>query len=259
MPKVTRSPPPVSNILATNLAIEKTPVHYASDSELNLTSTGSENLNITDNITKRAKRRLTDTPGSFDDFLCEFKQMFENLRSYQESKFIALSTSISTLIEQNTEFKKSIDIMSSQYDTLVDKVATLKSDNQQYKTHIKSLESKIDMLERDSKTTSVELRNIPKLEQENKESLYQVVKTLASIIGSIPGVQDSEIREIYRMKNQAIVVNFTTSSRKENLVQKFKEVNKEKRQSSKSPIDTSTLTLPAVSFILQGSWQKIVK
>lgn len=244
MPNVEPSPPPVSSILAASSAIDKTPTHYASDSELNLTSTGSMNLDFTDNITKRAKRRLADTPGSSDDLICEFKRMFESLRSDQETKFIALSTSINTLIEQNTEIKKSMEIMSSQYNTLVDKVATLESDNQHYKSHIKSLEAKIDMLERDSKSTSVELRNIPRLEQENKESLSQVVKTLASVIGSVPELQYSEIREIFRMKNQAILVNFTTSSRKENLVQRFKEFNKEKRQSSKSPIDTSTLTLP---------------
>lgn len=243
MPKLQRSPPS-NQVSDINLAIDHSPSHYGSDSDLNLSSTGTARHDSMINFSKRVKRRLADTPGCTDDLLSEFKQMFEELHSSQESRFTALNSSIGTLIEQNSEIKKTVETMSSQYDALVTKFEALEKDNQLYKARIKSLETKIDILERDSKSTSIELRNIPKPDDENKQSLFTIIKNIALALGSVPQIQDTEIRDIFRTKTKAIVVNFTTTTTKENLVQRYKDYNKEKRQSNQPSLNTSTLNLP---------------
>lgn len=43
------------------------------------------------------------------------------------------------------------------------------------------------------------------------------------------------------------MVNFTTTSRKEDLVQRYKKYSKEKRQSSQPPLNTAALNMPGPS------------
>lgn len=243
MPKVKRTPPK-SGESVTNITSEHSPTYYGSDSELNLSSTGSLKHERILNISKRVKHRITDTPGCSEEYLTEFRHMFDKLHSHQETKFAALNSSLSTLIEQNTEIQKTVDFMSSQYDVLVTKLETVEKDNQNLKSHIKALEIKIDTLEKDSKSTTIELRNIPIQNQEDKQSLCTTIKNLGTAIGSTSIIQEVEIRDIFRKKTEAIVVDFTTTSRKEDLVQRYKRFNKENRQSNQPPLNTVALNIP---------------
>ncbi|XP_028159846.1 uncharacterized protein LOC114352433 [Ostrinia furnacalis] len=243
MPKTQRTPPQGFNV-DTIRTPEHSPTHYGSDSDLNLSSTGTVKHDSLLNITKRAKRKFSDTPGCSADHLNEFRQMFEKLQSHQEAKFATLNSSIQTLIEQNTEIRKTVDFMSSQYDTLVNKIESVENENKDLKSHIKSLEQKVDALEKDSKSTSIELRNLPKLEQEDKHSLCNTIININTAVGSTSTLQESEIRNIYRTKTEAIVVEFTTTSRKEDLVQKYKIYNKEQRHANQPQLNTVTLNIP---------------
>lgn len=241
MPRVQRSPPQSADKLTTKSKLS--PTHYGSDSDTNLSSIGSFKQDSNLNITKRIKRRLAVTPSNSDELIREFRAMYEKLHSQQESKFLILNASISSLIEQNTEIKKSIEFMSSQYDAVISKIETLEAENQKHKTYIKTLETKLNLLEKDSKSSSIELRNIPQLEPENKQSLSNTIKTLATVIDADPIIQESEIRNIYRSKTQAIIVEFTTTFRRESLIQKFHEYNKVKRQNNQRPLGTSALKI----------------
>lgn len=93
--------------------------------------------------------------------------------------------------------------MASQYDALVNKLETVERDNQYLKSHIKTLEYKIDTLEKDSKSTSIELRNVPKSNLVDKQSLSSTIGNLGTTIGSTSLIQDTEIRDIYRTKSEA--------------------------------------------------------
>lgn len=239
MPKVQRTPPQTAESVS-----ERSPTHYGSDSDLNLSSTGTIKHESILNITKRAKRRLTDTPGCSDELLSEFRQMFDKFHSYQETKFETLNSSINTLIEQNNDIQKTVDCMSTQYNDLVSKLETVERDNNNLKSYIKNLETKIDILEKDSKSTTIELRNVPKQSQEDKSSLCSTIKNLGTAIGSKSPIEELEIRDIYRTRTEAIVVDFTTTARKEDLVQRYRKYNKERRQSNQPPLNTAALKIP---------------
>lgn len=132
----------------------------------------------------------------------------------------------------------------TQYDGLVTKLETVERDNSNLKSYVKKLEEKIDLLEKDSKSTSIELRNVPITSQENKQSLCSTIKKLGTVIGSSPPILDSEIRDIYRTKAEVIVVSFTTTSRKEDLVGRYKKYNKDQRQSKQPTLNSEALKIP---------------
>jgi hypothetical protein len=236
MPRVNRTPPKNNEVPPS--------ITSKSDSDIFLSSTGAEGQENLLNITKRVKRRPDDTPGNSDMIIADCRKMFDRLHSQQEFKFKVLNTSINTLIEQNTDIQKSVDFMSTQYDVLVSKMEALEKDNYSYKTHIRVLEAKLEGLERNTKSTSIEVRNIPKLELETKQSLCTTINSIRSIISAGPPIQEIDIRDIYRTKGQAIVVDFTTATRKETLVGKFKEYNKGKRLANQPPLGTSALNIP---------------
>lgn len=240
MPKTQRSPPETSHT-TTPVSHDNTAPCSGSDSDLNLISTDQDNFS---QITKRAKLRLTNKPGKSDEVLNEFRLMFEKIQSNQETKYTALNSSINTILEQNLELQKKVDLLSSRCDTLVNKLEAVESDNKQLKTQIKSLDQKLETLERDARSTSIEIRNVPSQEHEDKSSLYNTVKIINSAIGCTTPVQESEIRNIYRNKTKAILVDFTTSSRKEELIQKYKQFSKEQRLSKQSPLSTANLNIP---------------
>ena len=258
MPQVQRTPPQGNESLL-NKAPECTPSHYASDSDLNMTSTGTVKEDNILFITKRAKHRLVESPGCSDALLGEFKRMFDELHSHQETKFTILNTSINGLNEQNTDIQKSVDLMASQYNTLVSRMDDLEKDNQAYKSQIKTLESKIEFLETGNRSTTIELRNIPKNIPESRESLCTMVQSICSTVKSEPQLQELEVKDIFRTKSNTIVVNFTTITRKENVIRKYKEYNKLKRFAKLPLLNSLDLKIPGPTkpvFLLESLTSK---
>ncbi|XP_063823055.1 uncharacterized protein LOC135072955 [Ostrinia nubilalis] len=151
------------------------------------------------------------------------------------------SQRLTTLIEQNSEIKKSVDSMAAKYESLLNKVDVLEKENSQFKTEIRTLENKVELLEKEAKSTSIEIRNIPKADQENKKSLTETVKTIASIVET--DLDEGEIKDIFRTKSSAIVVQFTSVIRKQTVISKFKEFNKTKRTTQEAQLNTETLGL----------------
>ncbi|CAG5023800.1 unnamed protein product [Parnassius apollo] len=239
MSKIQRTPPQIPLFRLADNKCQSTV--YGSDSALNISCTSVDEQDNLINITKRTKRRLIDTPVTSN---LSIEKMFNELRLYQDNKFDVINSSISTLIEQNKEIQKSVDFMSEQYDTLVHKLNSIEKENQQYKSQIKSLESKVDVLEKGLRSTTVEIRNIPILEQENKQRLTTTIKNICSAVDSNPLLQDLEVRDVFRTKTNAIMVDFTTTTRKENFISKYREFNKLKRTKKEPQLNTQIINIP---------------
>lgn len=234
MPKTQHSP-------KKNTPKNISPKHYGSDSALNKDSSTDYDQDNLLNITKRLKRRLVETPGSCDS---NVENKIDELRSYQEYKFEILTTAISTLIEQNSEIKKSVEFMSAQYDSLINKVDILEKDNTRYKSQIQTLENKLDIIERTSRSTSIEIRNFPIIEKENKQVLTSSLKSISEIVKSTPPLQDLEVRDIHRTKSSSIVVDLTTTARRDSLISKYRDYNKSQRNIKEPQLNTQSLSLP---------------
>lgn len=231
-----RTPPKPS----TRLSIPTSPVtSYGSDSQLNLESTFTEHVN------RRLKRKLSGahSPEKLT-LINEMKEMFTAFEAQQNSRFEKLLETVNTIKDQNTEFQKCIEFLSSKYDDVMDRLTTVVNQNRNYEHKIAALESKIEQIERNSRATAVEIRNIPIQPLENKTTLRSIVKRVGeSIEQPLP---DSVIYDVYRIKAKSetknhIVVNFTTIASKDSFIQQCRNYNKKKTDKK---LNTSILQLP---------------
>ena len=236
---VKRSPPGKSLPLSV-----PQPLQYGSDSALNITST-EPHTNLDNFVTKRQKRTFTeDISDHSQTTFSELKSLFMDLKSQQELKFNELRDSMKSIMSQNIEIETSVKHMSDQYDDLLKKVVTLEHENISYKKHIKLLESKLDILEKNSRNTTIEIRNIPIQPHDNRPSILKMVKDIGNSLNLESEIQDLEVKDIYRKKSNAIVVDFTTTSRKESVIGSFRQFNKQKRENNLPQLNTQHINLP---------------
>ncbi|KAL0830980.1 hypothetical protein ABMA28_001868 [Loxostege sticticalis] len=233
---VQRSPPGPLSLLSP---AKTNTIHYNSDSALNMATTSAQDENYF-NITKRHKRCFDD---SVDLAATSNREVLE-LQSLSDSRFEILNSSLLTIMAQNQAIQKSIESMSIKHEQLLLKVNTLEKENCEQRTRMLALENKIDMLERSNRSTSLEIRNLPKQKVENKGILRSIIKSLSSALDTDKPIEESEIRDVYRNQSETIVVDFTTTSRKEDLISNYRNFNKTKRQNKERLFNSEHLKLP---------------
>ncbi|CAF4882623.1 unnamed protein product [Pieris macdunnoughi] len=145
---------------------------------------------------------------------------------------------------QNQEIQKSVENLTSRHDELLQKISDLEEDKDKLKQRVSSLESKLDLLEKSSCCTKIEMRNLPKQENQTKKILIGSILSLGSTIGLDMPVSESEIKNIFRSKNEAIIVDFTTTSRKEDIITKYKNYNRLQRANKQPLLNTDIFNLP---------------
>lgn len=220
------------------------PGHYGSDPTINR----SPNINDeTCNVTKRHKRTVDSFSETSPSTMAEIKSLFSELKLQQERKFDGLTSVMNTVIEQNQEIKHSVEFMSKQYDEMLSKMNHLETQNAEYKRQINLLENKLESVEKNSRASAIEIRNIPKLKQENKQILCEIVKNIVSVVSPQNCVHESELRDVFRTRSDAIVVDFTTIIRKDSLLHKIKEHNKVKREQKAPQLNTQHINLECPS------------
>ncbi|CAG9790386.1 unnamed protein product [Diatraea saccharalis] len=234
-----RSPPQYQAKQATT-----TVSYYGSDSAINeMTQDCNENKMFINS--KRQKRSLfQSTPSeSSSQSGTEIKRLFDELRTQQEQKFESLNSAINVVITQNQEIGKTMEFMSKQYDDLLLKITNLEKENINYKKKVELLENKIDMLEKNTHNSTVEIRNIPLQKNETRQIISQIVKDIGCAVSLSTPIQDLEIRDIYRTKAETIVVDFSTTQRKESLMLNLKKLNKSKRSNKEPMLNTLNIKL----------------
>ncbi|KAJ8705855.1 hypothetical protein PYW08_012901 [Mythimna loreyi] len=93
-----------------------------------------------------------------------------------------------------------------------------------------TLELKVDYLERNLKAATIEIKNIPTSNPENITTLTGIVQKLGSIINQ--PVPAPDIKNIFRLRGKketvgTVVVEFSTTSLKEQFIQSTKNYNKQ--------------------------------
>lgn len=233
---VQRSPPASSTL---QIPSKSTGDHYNSDSALNAPkSSNVEDLYF--NITKRHKR-------NFDAFTDDKAATSTEIREMFDTKFEVLNNALISIINQNQEIQKTIAVMSQNQDKLLSKITVLEQENTIFKNKITSLENKIESLERHKLTTSMEIRNVPKSGDENKETLIKLVKNISNSVNMERPIEESDINNIYRNKSETVVVSFTSGLQKESLIACCKKYNKSKRLLKEPSLNTEVLKLPGPS------------
>lgn len=237
-----RRSPPQEDLLKTPPVL----VHYGSDSAINASTIGAHS-DTSLNITKRQKRSFQDFSEHSFSIAAEIKSLFNELKTEQDEKFDTLTSAVQVVITQNEVIQKSVDVIASQHEDLLIRMNTLEKENTEYKKLVLTLENKIDLLEKRSHNSTIEIRNIPKQTNENKRVLTDYVKNIGMALSSQTPILDSEIRDIHRSKTDAIVVEFSTTSRKELIISDYKIANKTSREKKRQQLSTNHINIPGTT------------
>lgn len=189
------------------------------------------------NITRRFKRKHGDVT------LNDIKDMLALLQQQQSDQSLKFQEEMQKMSQQHNEIIQSIQFMSDKYDDISQQLQQTKLENSAYIHKIKTLEQKVELLERNTKASCLELRNVPMAPSETKESLVNMAKNLGLVLNR--EIVDTEIRNIYRptkssSKSTPIIIEFSSAIIKESFIKASKKFNKE----NKDKINTSHLKVP---------------
>ncbi|XP_046970587.1 uncharacterized protein LOC124537740 [Vanessa cardui] len=239
MPRVQRSPP--SNSSTTNIT------QTSSDSDIPTLITNSPYEDV--NITMRHKRpRTCCSPGSeYQDLKKEIQQMLHNWKTDQEAyftkfcndqtstlnKLVAEMTEVKSQIhciqKSNDEIEKTVVFINKQYDDIFKQLEILQKEKLSYRESILNLETKIQDIQRLSRPSSVEIRNVPAVENESVSDLADIITKVSSAV-DIP-LNSANLRDVYRLPGKSgsvrpIVAELTSVQTKNQLLTATRNFNK---------------------------------
>lgn len=233
MPKVQRSPPPTAATPALQSQTE-------SDSSVGVPGESRK-------VTARSKRqRVEVSPQASTDFdqfsLQNFKQdimtMLNNWKTDQDatlSKLVAdiasLKTQCTDIQKVNVEIENSITFMNAKFDEINEKVRRLEIERNVNSDYILSLERQLEELQQRSRSSAMEVRNVPEKDHESESDLIAIVKKLAATLKI--NIQDHDIRDIYRRPGKpgttkVIVTEFNSVRMKEDVITSVRRFNKDR-------------------------------
>lgn len=205
--------------------------HYGSAPDLGL---------IMETLSERKKRKFDGNSSDNTELL---KEMISKFSIQQTVFFNQLQASINGLKEQNNQLSQSVELISSKYDGFLSQITQLEAQRREDKKTMEFLEEKVEYLERKSRSTGIEIRNIPKTNGESKNDLCKLLHSVGKSIDV--DIEQNAIKDIYRPSSKdssaPIVVELTTVLLKENILDKVKKFNKSKKAGYK--LNTSHIGL----------------
>lgn len=196
-----------------------------SDSTPNLTSIE------TDNNSGRFKRKRDDDSVSME----EIHKLISTSNAKSDARFAALQSSVAEIIAQNDEIKSSVEFISKQYDDMMVHIQQLESERKADRSHIQQLEEKVDNLERMLYLTKIEIRNIIKKQDENKDDLCNIVAGIGNLLQA--PIDRTDIKDVFRAgkgkgdgEKSTIVVDLLSVTKKEDILRKLRLFNKKDKE-----------------------------
>ncbi|KAJ0183236.1 hypothetical protein K1T71_001212 [Dendrolimus kikuchii] len=191
------------------------------------------------------------------------KDMFAEFSKQQDLRFSELQITMSNIRQQNLELSKNVELVSFKYDEFMSRISTLEKEREKDKKIINQLEDKVESLERKSRATGIEIRNIPITVGQNKENLSNLFLNLGKTLNV--QIDKQAIRDIYRIKSKdtsnPIIVEMTTVIMKDNIIKAVKIFNKTNKKGEKlntTDLDTRYPVKPIyISETLSQKTQKL--
>lgn len=238
-----RSPPATQRYLqATNSAMQ-----YHSDPALNTEDRREfDDEDEFCNVSKRQKRSASGLKIQAKTPSSSIQALFDQLHEQQDRKFEMINDALLSIKAQNDQIQSTITALTAQQENFIDKINYLQQENTEYKKRLTYLENKVDFLEKNVRSSTIEIRNVPVQNQESKQGMLKIIQSLGHILNLGTQIQDNEIKDIYRSKSKAIIVDFTTTLRKENLITNYKSFNKLKREKKETQLNSEHLNLPGI-------------
>ncbi|XP_047543297.1 uncharacterized protein LOC125075633 [Vanessa atalanta] len=209
--------------------------HYASEPDLCL-SKSQRDIKITNITTRNKKRRAEDEVTGTENIMEAMNRLFDTFSRDQEKRFHELKSAVSNIEKQNTDIFNSLDFLSAKYDEALKKIQLLEKEKKEDLHRILLLEDRIESLERKSRSSGIEIRNIPVLQEskkkDTKEELCDVIVNLGKTVNI--EVQEEDIKDVQSFKStknssKTISVEFTSAITEDKVMLAIKKFNHGKK------------------------------
>lgn len=171
-----------------------------------------------------------DLKKEFHDFKEEIKQMIISLFSTQEKELREINISQKQIQNTNQNIERSIAFLTAQNEELKKRITTLEGQAVEDRKCMAILEDRIEDLQRGSRKSNIEIKNVPKQKNETKNELTEMILCLSNNIGST--INKSDIKDIFRARgkkdttqNSTIIIELSSTLLKTDLLKKCKEFN----------------------------------
>ncbi|KAI5633013.1 hypothetical protein NE865_14277 [Phthorimaea operculella] len=233
--------------VASNFASTALPPSYGSESDLTQLAEFSRNINTARSHKRRAYGSPDGAGSSSTDmvaFMAEIRKLIDAVSTRQEEQFKDIKLAME---EHTTEIKTSITHLSAKYDSVITEINALKEDTKVDRKRLGNLEEKIEQLERQTRSTSLEIRNIPIKDRESTEELTKLMLELSNTVGA--ELQHGEIKDIFTVStgnsSKTIITELTTVPAKEKIINAYKTYNKnQQKKLNTSALNISGPTVP---------------
>lgn len=241
-----------------------------SDSDLSIV--GSNITNSEANITTRNKRQRMETSPNNSSSQSDFHSgdlrtdLFNMLNDWKEDQDrrlnewkTSLDSALSRLVGEvtylkrecqeikktNTEIEKGIEFMNKNQEEIAIKVKEIEKDKTANTDAIKILETQIQDIHFQTRQATIELRNIPVVENEKFDNLFSIVSKIGKAMEF--DISLGDLRDIYRLPGRPtiarpIVAEFACVHTKNELISRVRGFNREKPVTEK--LNTQTIGLP---------------
>lgn len=252
-----RRTPPNTPATTTNL----TQVRSDSDIPKALSSSPYDSINITSR-SKRPPPTMSPKTNELQEFKQEIRQMLTVWKKEQEEYFTKITieqsnylknlvSELASLKSQNSsmqksflEIEKSVSFIGKQYDDMATQIELLQKEKRAYRDSIQQLETKIRDLQQLSRSSAVEIRNVPTKEKESVNDLCTIITDIGSAIKML--IDRNDIRDVYRLPGKPgtirpIVAELTNVEKKNLVISSVRNFNK--THQNESSLNTHSIGL----------------
>lgn len=223
---VQRTPPPQS--LKTDSNLENTSTPQLSSDPSHQTTNSSEGLPTATKISQGNKRYRKESSSPNQSTV--YKDELKDLICAQGKELADITTKLQVIAESNARIDAAVSLLTTQNEEFRQKIAHLEKQAQKQQEYISVLEDKVEDLQRSSRKSCVEIKNVPKKSHETREDLVQMVTHLSNSIQL--NMNDRDINDIFRLKsrgdeekNSTIVVELRSTILRSDFLKKAKDFN----------------------------------
>lgn len=176
---------------------------------------------------RSSKRRRED---DLEGFKKEIISMIKSMFATQENEIKKIASTLKEIKETNLNIENSMAFLTKQNEEFKKKMEEMEIQAKRDKEYIILLEDKIEDLQRGSRKSSIEIKNVPKYNKETKENLIDMVVSLSKNINC--EIKKTDICDIYRIKgkkqgtnNTPVVVEMSSTILKTDVLRMCKSFN----------------------------------
>jgi hypothetical protein len=182
-----------------------------------------------------------------DRRLSEWKTDLDNTLSKLVTQVSDLQKECLLIRRANVEIERSIDFMNKKHEETIAKISIMEREKNANTEAIKVLENQIQDFNFQTRQATIEIRNVPLIENESYESLVKVVSTLGEKMDLCLG--SGSIRDVYRLPGKLgvirpIVAEFSSVHTRNELITRIRRFNRDKEINDK--LNTETIGLPGM-------------